>query len=83
MHQCATRLRLSARPGRERALDGAGRPLDRERRGGAGADHPPELAGLLAKDKPLDRTSVNSWEDTEFIAAVGATGRRKLIFCAL
>src|SRR3984957_469322 len=43
----------------------------------------PELAGLLADDKPLDRTTVNSWEDTEFLAAVRATGRRKLIFCAL
>src|SRR3954466_6909966 len=43
----------------------------------------PELAGLLAEDKPLDRTTVNSWEDTEFVQAVRATGRRKLIFCAL
>jgi nicotinamidase-related amidase len=43
----------------------------------------PELAGLLENDKPLDRTSVNSWEDTEFLEAVRATGRRKLIFCAL
>jgi nicotinamidase-related amidase len=43
----------------------------------------PELAALLADDKPLDRTSVNSWEDTEFLAAVRAAGRRKLIFCAL
>jgi nicotinamidase-related amidase len=43
----------------------------------------PELAGLLADDKPLDRTTVNSWEDTEFLEAVRATGRRKLIFCAL
>ena len=43
----------------------------------------PELAGLLENDKPLDRTTVNSWEDTEFVAAVRATGRRKLIFCAL
>jgi nicotinamidase-related amidase len=43
----------------------------------------PELAGLLADDKPLDRTTVNSWEDVEFVAAVHATGRRKLIFCAL
>jgi nicotinamidase-related amidase len=43
----------------------------------------PELAGLLEDDKPLDRTTVNSWEDTEFVAAVRATGRRKLIFCAL
>jgi nicotinamidase-related amidase len=43
----------------------------------------PELAVLVEEDKPLDRTSVNSWEDTEFLAAVRATGRRKLIFCAL
>jgi len=25
----------------------------------------PELAGLLAEDKPLDRTTVNSWEDVD------------------
>jgi len=43
----------------------------------------PELAGLLAEDKPLDRTTVNSWEDVEFLQAVRATGRRKLIICAL
>ena len=43
----------------------------------------PELAGLLAEDKPLDRTTVNSWEDLEFVQAVHPTGRRKLIFCAL
>ena len=43
----------------------------------------PELAELLKDDPPLDRTTVNSWEDTEFVQAVHATGRRKLIFCAL
>ena len=43
----------------------------------------PELADLLTDDKPLDRTTINSWEDTEFVQAVRATGRRKLIFCAL
>ena len=43
----------------------------------------PELAGLLEDDKPLDRTTVNSWEDLEFVRAVHATGRRKLIICAL
>ncbi len=43
----------------------------------------PELAGLLTDDKPLDRTTVNSWEDIEFVQAVRATGRRKLIICAL
>src|ERR1700729_4081055 len=50
---------------------------------GQGQPTIPELAGLLAGDNPLDRTTVNSWEDTEFLEAVRATGRRKLIFCAL
>jgi nicotinamidase-related amidase len=43
----------------------------------------PELAELLEDSPPIDRTSVNSWEDTDFLEAVRATGRRKLIFCAL
>ena len=43
----------------------------------------PELAALLEDVPPIDRTSVNSWEDTDFVGAVHATGRRKLIFCAL
>ena len=42
-----------------------------------------ELATLLEDDRPLDRTTVNSWEDTEFVEAVRATGRQKLIFAAL
>jgi nicotinamidase-related amidase len=43
----------------------------------------PELAELLEDSPPLDRTTVNSWEDIEFVQAVHATGRRKLIVCAL
>jgi nicotinamidase-related amidase len=43
----------------------------------------PELAALLEDSPPLDRTTVNSLEDTEFVQAVHATRRRKLIFCAL
>jgi nicotinamidase-related amidase len=50
---------------------------------GRGGPTLPELAGLLEDDKPLDRTTVNSWEDLEFVQAVHATGRRKLILCAL
>jgi nicotinamidase-related amidase len=50
---------------------------------GRGRPTLPELAGLLDQDKPLDRTTVNSWEDLEFVQAVHATGRRKLIICAL
>jgi nicotinamidase-related amidase len=50
---------------------------------GRGQPTLPELADLLTDDKPLDQTTVNSWEDTEFLQAVHATGRRKLILCAL
>ncbi len=50
---------------------------------GRGQPTLPELAGLLERDKPLDRTTTNSWEDLEFVQAVHATGRRKLIICAL
>jgi nicotinamidase-related amidase len=50
---------------------------------GRGKPTLPDLADLLTDDKPIDRTSVNSWEDIEFVDAVHATGRRKLIFLAL
>jgi nicotinamidase-related amidase len=43
----------------------------------------PELAQVLEGNTPIDRTSLNSWEDSHFVAAVRSTGRRKLIFCAL
>ena len=43
----------------------------------------PELAQVLEGNTPIDRTSINSWEDAAFVAAVRSTGRRKLIFCAL
>jgi len=43
----------------------------------------PELSELLSQNPPIDRTSINAWEDIDFLAAVHATGRRKLIFCAL
>ncbi|HEY1564684.1 MAG TPA: hydrolase [Gaiellaceae bacterium] len=43
----------------------------------------PELAPLLEHAPPVDRTSTNAWEDAEFLEAVRATGRRKLIVCAL
>ena len=41
------------------------------------------LAELLEDNPPIDRTTINSWEDPNFVVAVRATGRRKLILCAL
>jgi nicotinamidase-related amidase len=50
---------------------------------GRGKPTVPELAELLEGNAPIDRTSINSWEDADFVAAVRSTGRRKLIICAL
>jgi nicotinamidase-related amidase len=50
---------------------------------GRGQPTVPELAELLADDPPIDRTTTNAWEDADLLAAVRATGRRKLISCAL
>jgi nicotinamidase-related amidase len=43
----------------------------------------PPLKEVLSREKELDRTTINAWEDKEFLEAVEATGRKKLIMCAL
>lgn len=50
-----------------------------------GRNKPPiqELQEVLGHLPTYDRTSINSWEDTEFKQAVKALGRRKLIMTAL
>jgi nicotinamidase-related amidase len=50
---------------------------------GRGQPTVPELAELLEEYPPIDRTTTNAWEDAAFLAAVRASGRRKLILCAL
>ncbi len=51
----------------------------------SGRNKPPilELQNVLGHLPTYDRTSINSWEDTEFKQAVKALGRRKLIMTAL
>ena len=43
----------------------------------------PELLAVHPQVKPIERTSMNSWEDAAFVKAVKATGRKKLIISAL
>ena len=52
-------------------------------RTGRGKPTLPPLAEVLADNPPIDRTTTNAWEDPDFVSAVRATGRRKLIICAL
>jgi nicotinamidase-related amidase len=50
-----------------------------------GRNKPPiqQLQDVLRAYPTYDRTSINSWEDTEFKQAVVATGRKKLVMTAL
>src|SRR5690242_21126038 len=50
---------------------------------GRGKPTLPQLAELLGDYPAIDRTTLNAWEDASFLSAVRATGRRKLILCAL
>ncbi|MBO1331423.1 hydrolase [Streptomyces sp. VRA16 Mangrove soil] len=43
----------------------------------------PQLADVFPEQKIIDRTTMNAWEDVEFVEAVKATGRRKLVIAGL
>lgn len=50
-----------------------------------GRNHPTihQITDVLANSVPIDRTSINAWEDEDFNRAVKATGRKKLVMAAL
>jgi len=43
----------------------------------------PQLLDIFPDQQPVERSSMNSWEDKKFVAAVQATGKKKLIMAAL
>jgi nicotinamidase-related amidase len=43
----------------------------------------PEITQVFPNVKPIDRTTMNSWEDANFVNAVKQTGRKKLVIAAL
>lgn len=43
----------------------------------------PSIASLVPDAAPIDRTTINAWEDEKFVRAVKATGRRNLYMLAL
>ena len=42
-----------------------------------------QITDTLVDVDPIDRTSINAWEDEDFVRAVKTTGRKKLIMAAL
>jgi nicotinamidase-related amidase len=43
----------------------------------------PQVLDILPDRQPVERSSMNSWEDAKLVEAVVATGRKKLIMAAL
>ncbi len=43
----------------------------------------PELQSVFPNQTPIDRTTMNAWEDDNFRAAVVGTGRKKLVMAGL
>jgi nicotinamidase-related amidase len=43
----------------------------------------PQLLDIFPNQKPIERTSMNSWEDQKFVKAVQNTKRKKLVIAAL
>src|SRR5882762_5943659 len=44
---------------------------------------PKELQNVFPDQKPIDRTTINTWEDQRVVEAVKKTGRKKLVIAAL
>src|SRR5256885_7262983 len=44
---------------------------------------PKELQNVFPDQKPIDRTTINTWEDPRVVKAVEKTGRNKLVIAAL
>lgn len=43
----------------------------------------PQLLDIFPTHEPIERTSMNSWEDSNFVEQVEKTGRKKLVIAAL
>lgn len=43
----------------------------------------PEVSGIFPDQRPIDRTSINSWLDPNFKAAIERTGRKKIVVAGL
>ncbi len=48
-----------------------------------GGKLPQAIQAVFPEQAPIDRTTLNSWEDSRVVDAVKKTGRKKVIFAAL
>lgn len=43
----------------------------------------PQLLAALGNPAPIERTTMNSWDDSNFVAAIKATGKKKIVLAGL
>lgn len=43
----------------------------------------PQVQAVFPGQKPVERTSMNSWDDKNFVAAIEKTGRKKIVLAGL
>lgn len=43
----------------------------------------PQLQAVYPETTPIERTSMNSWDDEKFVAAIKRTGKKKIVLCGL
>jgi hypothetical protein len=43
----------------------------------------PQIHAVFPKQTPVERSSMNAWDDPNFVAAIKATGRKKIVLAGL
>ena len=43
----------------------------------------PQLRAVFPEQEPIERSSMNSWDDKNFVAAIEKTGRKKIVLAGL
>ena len=43
----------------------------------------PQIQAVFPSQKPIERTTMNSWDDRNFVAAIQKTGRKKIVLSGL
>lgn len=43
----------------------------------------PQIQAVFPKESPIERSSMNAWDDKHFVAAVEKTGRKKIVLAGL
>ena len=43
----------------------------------------PQIQAVFPKQEPIERSSMNSWDDPKFVAAIKKTGRKKIVLSGL